>query len=339
MHAVSNHARLILDSAYRESRPERTRRAVTLGVVGLLHVIALALLALGALDGSAGAIAIGAAVTAYLAGLRHAADCDHIAGIDNATRKFVGEGRRPTSVGLAFSLGHSTVVFLLALAIVAGSQLARGVVADGAPTTFATVGGIVAGSFLILIGTFNSVSLFGGSRQQDMLPRTFSGRLMMKPLARVRQPWHIFVLGFLFGLGFDTATLIGFLVLTAATATSGIGIAGVLALPVAFAAGMTLADTANGLVMLRLYANAMSSTKRPRFLVFITAMSVVSALVVGVIVLVGTLHSALGLSDPVTAAIASVNLEYAGFVLFGLFAAIWATVLIRRQFRPLSERS
>lgn len=334
-HVVGRPARMLFDSHYRESAPERVRLAATLGVIGFLHVLGIALLGLGAMGGSGMAVATGAAMTAYLAGLRHAADCDHITGIDNATRKFVGEGRRPTSVGLAFSLGHSTVVLLLALAIVLGSGLASGFVTDGAPTTFATIGALVAGSFLMLIGSFNSVSLIDLVRSRDTshsASPTLAGRLMAKPLARIRRPRDIYVLGFLFGLGFDTATLIGFLVLTAATATSGIGVAGVLALPVAFAAGMTLADTVNGLMMMRMYASATVSTQdRRRFNILVTSMSVASAFIVGAIVLAGAAHSAFHLSDPVTGAIASVDLEYAGFGLIGIFLLAWVVFAVRRR--------
>ncbi|MFI9507368.1 HoxN/HupN/NixA family nickel/cobalt transporter [Nocardia sp. NPDC052566] len=270
----------------------------------------------------------GAATTAYMAGLRHAFDADHLCGIDNAARKFVGEGRRPVSVGLAFSLGHSSVVFLVSIAVAAGISVVSDILTQDNVTSAAlgTIGGLVAGGFLLLIGLFNLVSLTRSNSRHHTdgdgeRATTVVSRLMSAPLQKVSYPSHLFVVGFAFGLGFDTATLIGLLVLTATAAASGIAVVSVLALPVCFAAAMTLGDTFNGLFMLRLYARANDPRQASRRLnVAITSLSVLTALTVAAIVLVATLREAAGWADPVTKWIAALDLEIVGYAVLAVFA-------------------
>jgi high-affinity nickel-transport protein len=336
--------RALFTSSLREQAAAPVRLIATISVVAALHVVGFGAMWLDDLSSSGQVVALGVVLTAYLAGLRHGADCDHLAGISNATRKFVGEGRRPVSVGLAFSLGHSTVVLLVALAVVVGVRAASPLLVEEDNATSAAlgvVGGCVAGGFLLLIGLFNLVALRrvlspSAESGHHHRPVTLVARLMEAPLKRVRHPRHVFVIGFLFGLGFDTATFIGLLALTAASTASGAGTVAVLALPLCFAAGMTLGDTLSGIVMLRLYSNAAADGPGLRgFDVVVTAMSVASALGIGVIVSAATARDAFGLHDPFTAWCSRLNLEHAGFVLIGAFVVLALIMMTRRRLARL----
>ncbi|WP_076475955.1 HoxN/HupN/NixA family nickel/cobalt transporter [Williamsia sterculiae] len=310
----------------------------TLGVVVALHVVGFGLVAVPVLSGQSNGLTLGTVALAYLAGLKHQADADHISAIDNATRKFVADGRRPVSVGLAFSLGHSTIVFIASLVVVFG---ARGMSAtfngdNNISGALGSVGSAVAGGFLILVGTVNAVSLLTLVRKRSChrdgaVAPTAVGRMLTVPLRRMKHPCHLFALGLMFGLGFDTASLVGLLVLAATSAaTSGIAVVTVLALPVCFAAGMTLGDTVNGMAMMRLYASASAdSTRRGDLNIAITAMSVLSAFTIGGIIVVSLLRTVWGLDDRFSRCVAGINLEYAGFAMIGIFAVVWVGVGVR----------
>lgn len=295
---------------------------------------------------------LAALVTAYGAGLKHSYDWDHISAIDNSTRKFVSEGRSPAGVGLAFSLGHSLVVTLAAVLAVVGAGFMQGAFADGSPANrvLGLIGTGVSGGYLLLLGVYNGVSALRLRRASAVRrpgpaeeePTGLVTRLLRAPLRRVRSPRDIFVIGFLFGLGFDTATTIGLLLLAVSVSAAGIPLVTLLALPVAFTAAMTLCDTTNGLGMMRLYSSALQqSERRRRFNLVVTSVSAVSALFIAVLTLGAFVHELLGLTDPVTTWLAEVDLGHAGLALVGVFALIWlcAALLEHRhgRVRPVRD--
>jgi high-affinity nickel-transport protein len=273
----------------RAQLPFRTRLSATFGAVAALHWAAVALLFGGTAAGGE-PLAIGLVLTAYLAGVKHSYDWDHLAAIDNATRKFVAEHKDPVSVGFAFSLGHSSVVVLAGMLLVAGVSLI----------------GSVAG-------------------------RGFVARLLRRPLARVERPRHIFLIGFLFGLGFDTATTIGLLIVATAASLAGVSPLALLALPLAFAAAMTLCDTVNGVVMMRMYRSALADPRRKLvFNAVVTGISAVSALFIATITF-GCIVSAVGLRYPLTEWLAALNLGDAGLALVAVLLLSWGTASLRRR--------
>ncbi|MGL4306785.1 MAG: HoxN/HupN/NixA family nickel/cobalt transporter [Mycobacteriaceae bacterium] len=333
-----------LNSEAREDAPELVRLAGTLVTVLVLHVLGFGLAIFALVAGSGTAITLGAAMTAYLSGLKHQADADHISSIDNATRKFIADGRKPTSVGLAFSLGHSTVVLVVATAVIVSSGFLNGLFAEGNSAAFALniAGGIISGGFLLLIGSVNLVLLCRlldrCSKSEDRAGRrgyanTFISKLMLRPLSRVKYPRHMYLIGFLFGLGFDTATLIGLLVLTAASAVSGVTALVLFALPLCFAAGMTLGDTINGIFMMKMYTKAtLPASGAGRFNILVTMLSVTSALGIGLIIVVRTAQEAFDLKVPVVLWLAALNIEYVGFVLITLFFSIALSSVLLKKF-------
>lgn len=332
----------------REHAPARMRVAAMFSVVALLHILGFGLAALADLTAASAALPIGIAVTAYGLGLRHALDADHVAGIDNATRKFVGEGRRPVSVGLAFSLGHSTVVLAMAVLVALGAAFAADLLRDDNPIVsfLGVVGATIAAAFLLMIAGVNGSGLrrmLAARRQGRNEPprdatRMMSERILSAPLSRVREPRHIYILGVLFGLGFDTASTIGMVALTVSVTLSGSATWLVLCLPVCFAAGMTLIDAAEGIVMMKLYSSGQFADRdRQLFNIVATALSVIAAAGIGTVIAVGTVHEVFSLSDPVTTWVAQVDLEHVGWVLAVGFVVLWfvaATILYARRRTP-----
>ena len=318
--------------------PLRTRLLVTFGAVAALHVAAVVLLGSGAAGGGQ-PLGIGLVLTAYLAGVKHSYDWDHLAAIDNSTRKFAAEHRDPVSVGFAFSLGHSSVVVLAGVLVVAGASLVGSFMEEGAAGNLLLgfIGSGVSGLFLLAIGAFNgsaflrTLKVYRSARDgavishDDLAARGLVAGLLARPLARVRHPRNIYVIGFLFGLGFDTATTIGLLVMTTAASLAGVSPLALLALPLAFTAAMTLCDTVNGVAMMRMYRSALTNPRRKLgFNAAITGISAVSALFIAVITLGGALHEAFGLGDPLTSWLGSVDLGDAGLLLVALLMSVWA---------------
>ncbi|EFD49567.1 transporter, Ni2+-Co2+ transporter (NiCoT) family protein [Micrococcus luteus SK58] len=254
-------------------------------------------------------------------------------------------------MGLAFSLGHSLVVTLAAVLAVAGAGLMQGAFADGSPANrvLGLIGTGVSGGYLLLLGVYNGVSALRLRRASAVRrpgpaeePTGLVTRLLRAPLRRVRSPRDIFVIGFLFGLGFDTATTIGLLLLAVSVSAAGIPLVTLLALPVAFTAAMTLCDTTNGLGMMRLYSSALQqSERRRRFNLVVTSVSAVSALFIAVLTLGAFVHELLGLTDPVTTWLAEVDLGHAGLALVGVFALIWLCAALlehrRGRVRPVGD--
>jgi nickel/cobalt transporter (NiCoT) family protein len=264
------------------------------GAVALLHVLGWGLFAWYSTSNPALA---GLGVLAYTFGLRHAFDADHIAAIDNTTRKFLQDGKRSLGVGFFFSLGHSSVVFALAstLAVAAATVKAK-IPAFQSWGTYVGTG--VSGTFLLLIGALNLAVLLdivrifremrrGGLDEARLEERLLDRGLMSRGLlrrlgGRVRSSWHMYPLGVLFGLGFDTATEVGLLGLSAGAATHRVPFLAVISLPLLFAAGMSLMDTADGAFMAHAYGWAFSNPVRKVYYnLTVTTLSVAVALGIG----------------------------------------------------------
>ncbi|TQJ58730.1 high-affinity nickel-transport protein [Arthrobacter sp. SLBN-83] len=330
----------------RDALPLRTRLAFTFGAVAALHAAAVALLLAGTLNAGGQALTWGLVLTAYLAGVKHSYDWDHLAAIDNSTRKFVAQRQDPVSVGFAFSLGHSSVVTLAGVLVIAGAAMVGEFMQDGSAgnLVLGLIGSGVSGLFLLAMGLFNGSAFARSARAyrrarhgaavdpRDLEPQGLVARLLARPLARVRRPRNIYVIGFLFGLGFDTATTIGLLMMTTAASLAGVPPFALLALPLAFAAAMTLCDSLNGMAMMRMYRSALNDPQRTLgFNALVTGISAVSALFIAVITLGGFVHAAFALDDPVTAWLGSVDLGHAGLLLVALLLAVWGAAVLRRK--------
>ena len=299
---------------------------------------------------------VGLGVTAYTLGLRHAFDADHIAAIDNTTRKFMADGKRPLSVGFFFSLGHSSVVFLLAVLLSFGLKIGGAVRSDQSTLHSATgyVGTLVSGSFLYLIAALNFVILlsilrvFRGMRagqydeaalEEQLGNRGLMNRFLGRMTRSIREPWQMYPLGLLFGLGFDTATEVGLLVLAGGAAVAGLPWWAILVLPVLFAAGMSLLDTIDGSFMNFAYGWAFSKPVRKVYYnLTITGLSVAVAWIIGTVELLQIAQDRLDLSGPVWRWIAGLDLNVLGFGIVGLFVLTWVVALAVWRFGHIEEK-
>ena len=342
--------------------PAEWRRAAGLAtVIAGLHVVGfgllIALVAPRHLQIGTGAFGIGVGITAYTLGMRHAFDADHIGAIDNTTRKLMSEGQRPLSVGFFFSLGHSTVVFLLAAGFAIGIKGLSGDVSDdGSALHQATglIGPAVSGTFLCLIGILNLMVLVSivriflrmrqGEFDEQMLERQLDSRGLMnrfygRATQAVKKPWHMYPVGFLFGLGFDTATEIALLATAGAAAAGGLPFYAILCLPILFAAGMSLLDTIDGAFMNFAYGWAFSRPVRKIFYnITITALSVAVALVIGSVELLAVFADKFSLSGGVWDFASNLDLNLVGYCIVGLFIATWAIALAIWHFGRIEER-
>jgi nickel/cobalt transporter (NiCoT) family protein len=284
---------------------------------------------------------MGTSLLAYSFGLRHAVDADHIAAIDNVTRKLMQAGKRPITVGLMFSLGHSTIV-VLASAAIAATALALQSRMDGLKEIGGLIGTIVSTSFLFAIALMNMVILRSvirafarvrrGEPYEDedldllLANRGFLARIF-RPLFRlITKGWHMYFLGFLFGLGFDTATEIGVLGISAAGAAQGMPIWSILVFPTLFTAGMTLIDTTDSILMLGAYGWAFVKPVRKLYYnITITTISVLVALLVGSIEGLGLLADRLHLAGAFWDRVGSLNDNFGmiGYVIIGVFIVSW----------------
>jgi nickel/cobalt transporter (NiCoT) family protein len=291
-------------------------------------------------------VLVGTAFLAYTFGLRHAVDADHIAAIDNVTRKLMQDGKRPVAVGLFFSLGHSTVVVLASAAI----ALATGAL-EGRFESFKVVGGVIgtlvsalflfliaAANFLILRSvyqTFRQVHRGGAFVEEDLnhllAQRGLLGRVF-RPLFRlVSRSWHMYPLGFLFGLGFDTATEIGLLGISAAEASKGLPIWSIMVFPALFTAGMSLIDTTDGVVMLGAYGWALNRPIRKLYYnLTITFVSVLVAVLIGSIEALGLIADQLSLEGPFWNFIGALNDNFGmlGYLIIVIFVASWLVSIV-----------
>ena len=300
---------------------------------------------------------VGLGVTAYTLGMRHAFDADHIAAIDNTTRKLMGRGKRPLSVGFWFSLGHSSVVFVMVALLAFGVRALAAQLGDsqsGLQRATGMWGTAVSGTFLILIGLINLAALIGilrvfkGMRRgefdeaafEDQLDkRGFLNRILGRVTKAVTKPWHMYPVGLLFGLGFDTVTEVGLLVVAGGAAAANLPWWAVLTLPILFAAGMSLLDTIDGSFMNFAYGWAFSKPIRKIYYnITITALSVAVALLIGGIEVISILTGKLGITTGVLATIGSVDLNGVGYWIVGLFVATWAIALAVWRFGRIEQR-
>jgi nickel/cobalt transporter (NiCoT) family protein len=307
--------------------------------------------------GSSGAFGVGVGITAYMLGVRHAFDADHIAAIDNTTRRLMGRGERPLSVGFFFALGHSTIVFLLGGLVAIGIRGIGGAVQDdGSLLHGATgiVGPTVSGVFLIIIGVLNLAVLvgilriFGRMRQgelreqeleRELQSRGFLNRLYGRATRAITKPWQMYPLGCLFGLGFDTATEVALLVIAGGAAASGLPFYAILCLPILFTAGMTLFDTIDGAFMNFAYGWAFSEPIRKVFYnLAVTALSVSLALLIGTIELSSVLADRLNLTGEPWESITGLDLNLIGYAIVGLFVITWASAYAVWRFGRIEER-
>jgi high-affinity nickel-transport protein len=307
--------------------------------------------------GSSGAFGVGIGITAYTLGMRHAFDADHIGAIDNTTRKLMTDGQRPLSVGFFFSLGHSSIVFLLAAAFAIGIKGLSGDVSNDNSTLHKVTGLIgptVSGSFLFLIGIINLVILYGivqvfrrmrhGEYDEQKLEEQLNNRgLMNRFLGRatraVKQPWQMYPLGLLFGLGFDTATEIALLATAGAAASGGLPFYAILCLPILFAAGMSLLDTIDGAFMNFAYGWAFSKPVRKVFYnITITGLSVAVALLIGTIELLQVLSDKLSLSGGFWDWLNNLDFNLIGYFIVGLFVVTWIVALSVWRFGRIEEK-
>jgi high-affinity nickel-transport protein len=304
-------------------------------IVAVLHIVGIALLFVG---WRTCPVLLGMGFVAYTLGLRHAFDADHIAAIDNTVRKLIQQDKNPSGVGFYFSLGHSSVVFLMSIGTAVSIQWAY----DKLPQLKeigGLVGTVVSGSFLLLIGILNLVILkdiYKVFRQMCkstydkeqiehlLLSRGLMGRFL-KPLYQfVNQSWHVYPLGFLFGLGFDTASEIALLAISASAAQNSIPFLGILSLPILFAAGMSIMDTADGIFMMKAYHWAFATPLRKVYYnLTVTAISVSAALLIGMIELAQVLSEKLSLDHGFWGWIQELDFGWLGYALVVLFALSW----------------
>jgi high-affinity nickel-transport protein len=297
---------------------------------------------------------LGIALVIYGLGLRHAVDADHIAAIDNVTRKLMQENERPVSVGFFFALGHSTIVIVVATAVAATASMLHSF------ESFHAIGGTISTGisalFLLAIAAMNILIFFsiyrsyrrvraGGAYVAADLDLLLNNRGLLarlfRPLFRtVTRSWHMFLLGFLFGLGFDTATEIAMFGVSAAQAAKGLPIAAILVLPVLFAAGMSLVDTTDGALMLGAYEWAFVKPIRKLYYnMTITLVSVVVAVLIGGIEALGLIGDRFGLAGGFWGTVGALgdNFNGLGFAIIGIVLAAWAFSYLLYRWKGLDE--
>jgi nickel/cobalt transporter (NiCoT) family protein len=280
---------------------------------------------------------------------------------DNADRQANGtpldQIRKPLSVGFWFSLGHSTIVFLLAFLLLVGVKALAGQVEDdssGLHSVTGIIGASVSGTFLWILGILNLVVLLGiikvfremrsGAYDEDRLEeqlnkRGFMNRFLNGLTKSVRKPWHIYPIGVLFGLGFDTATEIGLLVLAGGAAAFNLPFYAILVLPILFAAGMCLMDTADGVFMNAAYGWAFAKPVRKVFYnITMTSISMSVALVIGTIELIGVLTDQAHITSGPLAKVADINLDYAGYAIVGLFIVAWIVAIATWHYGRIEQK-
>lgn len=300
-------------------------------------------------------VLLGTAALAYTLGLRHAFDADHIAAIDNVTRKLMHEGKRPVSVGLFFSLGHSTIVVALsgAIAVAATTLQMR---FDG----FARIGGIIGTSvsafFLFAIAaanvmvfvsihrTFRRVKAGGRFADEDLdlalASRGLLGRLFRRFFRLVERSWQMYPLGILFGLGFDTATEVGLLGISATQAAQGMSIWSIMVFPALFTAGMSLMDTSDSVLMVGAYGWAFVKPMRKLYYnLTITGVSVVVAVVVGGLEVLNLISGRFGLTGRFWRVVGAVNENFGvlGYLIVGIFVASWLISFVVYRVQRLDD--
>ncbi|HET9613476.1 MAG TPA: HoxN/HupN/NixA family nickel/cobalt transporter [Candidatus Limnocylindrales bacterium] len=328
----------MLGNTIRLIRTSSDLRNRILRVYGFLIVFNLAAWALAIGAAQSYPILLPTAVLAYTFGLRHAVDADHIAAIDNTTRKLMQDGQRPVGVGLFFSLGHSTIVVALSVLI----AVSAGIVSD--IPTFREIGGLigttVSAVFLLVIGVINLIVLVdiyrmfrrvsgGGSYDEETLEDFLNNRGLLarifRPMLRViRKSWHMYPLGVLFGLGFDTASEVALLGLAATSGASHVPVVAILILPALFAAGMSLVDTTDGILMLGAYGWAyVKPIRKLYYNLNITLVSVLIAFAIGGVEVLSIVGDKLGLHGGLWDVVGELDFGIIGLAIIVIFVASW----------------
>lgn len=320
--------------------------------------VVLALVAPHQYDIGAGAtFSVGIGLTAYTLGMRHAFDADHIAAIDNTTRTLMAEGKRPLSVGFWFSLGHSSVVFVLALLLSFGLQRLVGPLRDdhsALHTYTGIIGTSISGFFLYLIAGINLVILVSiikifrkmrhgevdeAELEEHLAKRGFMNRLLGRVGNSIRTPRQMYAVGLLFGLGFDTATEVSLLVIASTSALAGLPWYAILSLPVLFAAGMSLFDTLDGSFMNFAYGWAFSNPVRKIYYnLTITGLSIAVAFIIGTVEILGLIGEELDLTGWFWEAMQSADINLLGFVIVALFALTWVVAVLIWKFGHVEQK-
>ena len=302
-------------------------------------------------------LGLGVAVTAYTLGMRHAFDADHISAIDNTTRKLMAEGKRPLSTGFFFSLGHSTIVIAIGAGIVVAEKAVYSAVShnsSGLEQFGGVFGTVVSASFLYLIASLNIVILVGilgvffkmrrGEFNEAQLEQQLNNRGLMfrffgKWMKAITQPWQMYPVGVVFGMGFDTATEVALLATTALLASQALPWYSIMCLPILFTAGMCLMDTFDGCFMNIAYGWAFFNPVRKVFYnLAITGLSVAICFLIGTIEVLGLLPVELHWNGPFWNYMASFDINTAGFIIVGMFIVTWVGALLIWRFGHIEAR-
>ncbi|MBC7372583.1 MAG: HoxN/HupN/NixA family nickel/cobalt transporter [Frankiales bacterium] len=347
----------------RFTRDEIPRLLLMFGFIAALHVVGFGLYAhynsiprIGTLTDSKGTLVYGGAgVLAYTLGLRHAFDADHIAAVDDTTRYLLQKGQRPLAVGLFFSLGHSTVVFTFVTGIALVASQAQAF-QDAFQGTGGIIGTLVSGTFLYLIAALNFVVLSGiikvwrqakrGEYSTEQLDELLAKRGFMNRIFKgrynkfINKSWHMYPVGLLFGLGFDTATQVGLIAIAGTSALAGgLPPLAIIALPIIFAAGMSLMDTLDGVFMSKAYGWAfVSPVRKIYYNITTTSLSIFVAFIIGTIELLGLLSDQLGLTGQPWDFLASIDINVAGRIVVGVFLVVWIGAILNWKLRKLDDR-
>jgi nickel/cobalt transporter (NiCoT) family protein len=333
------------------SPAEWSRLAILYGFIGVLHMLGWGLYLHYAVHYPQ---LVGLGFVAYMFGLRHAFDADHIAAVDDTVRFMLQKGKKPLGVGFFFSLGHSTVVLVLALGIAFAATAVKTEL-PALRSMGAVIGAGVSGSFLWVIGILNLLVLLdilqiwrhakSGThshahleallQKRGLLNRLFGGRLTQL----MNHSWQMYPLGLLFGLGFDTASEVGLLAMTAGASAGNLPMPAVLCLPILFAAGMTVMDTTDGVLMSKAYDWAFINPLRKIFYnITTTGLSVAVALLVGTVELMQVLIGILGLHGRYFDAIAALDFGILGYVIVGMFLLAWGLSVSVWKFGRIEQR-
>jgi high-affinity nickel-transport protein len=330
---------------------ECVRLAGLYGVIALLHVCGWGLFLYYS---SRYPALVGLGFVAYMFGLRHAFDADHIAAVDDTVRYMLQKGKRPLGIGFFFSLGHSTIVFIMAVAIIFAATAVKRDLPE-LERLGSLIGAGVSGTFLWVIGILNLLVLLNilevwrqaktgkhshAHLEELLTQRGFINRLLGRRLQRiVSHSWQMYPIGVLFGLGFDTASEVGLLAMTAGASAGDLPVAAVFSLPVLFAAGMSAMDTTDGVLMSKAYNWAFVNPLRKVFYnLTITSLSITVALVIGTIELLQVLIGTLDLDGPVFDFVARLDFGILGYVIVGLFLAAWGLSAALWKFGRIEER-
>jgi nickel/cobalt transporter (NiCoT) family protein len=337
---------------------ERRRAGLMFASITALHLIGLGVFLAFVAPSHYRGLGIGVAGLAYSLGLRHAFDADHIAAIDNTTRKLMNEGKRPLSIGYWFSLGHSSIVVAIGVGIVVAEKAVYGAVSNGSSNLEqfgAVFGTVVSATFLYLIALLNVVILAGifrvfrsmrsGSYDEAELERQLNNRgLMFRIFGRwmktIDREWKMYPVGVVFGMGFDTATEVALLATTALLASQHLPLYSILCLPILFTAGMTLMDTIDGIFMNFAYSWAFfNPVRKVYYNLAITGLSVAICFFIGTIEVLGLLpRQFTSLRSGFWSYMANFDINEAGFVIVGMFIVCWAGALAFWRFGHVEER-